>query len=108
MPVFLSMPEWGFLPPGRWKVLLPQGVDGEGNNKVNVNISPYINVIFQGMVCANPCPAGTFGIDCKDRCDCYNGALCDHVSGQCKCLPGFQGDKVGIGEYIFLASIFWL
>ena len=49
---------------------------------------------FQGQVCANPCPPGTFGLSCKDRCDCYNGALCDHVSGECRCLPGFQGDKV--------------
>ena len=45
-------------------------------------------------MCANPCPPGTFGVDCKNRCDCYNGALCDHVSGQCHCLPGFQGEKV--------------
>ena len=52
-------------------------------------------------MCANPCPPGTFGVDCKNRCDCYNGALCDHVSGQCHCLPGFQGEKV----YICLISI---
>ena len=25
---------------------------------------------------------------------CYNGDQCDHVSGQCHCLPGFQGEKV--------------
>ena len=49
---------------------------------------------LKGQVCANPCPPGTYGVDCKNRCDCYNGALCDHVSGQCHCLPGFQGEKV--------------
>ncbi len=44
-------------------------------------------------MCANPCPQGTFGVDCKRRCDCYNGAPCDHVGGDCRCLPGYQGDK---------------
>ena len=48
----------------------------------------------QGRVCANPCPPGTYGVHCKERCDCYNGALCDHVNGKCRCLPGFEGTKV--------------
>ena len=48
----------------------------------------------QGRVCANPCPPGTYGVHCKERCDCYNGALCDHVNGKCRCLPGFEGSKV--------------
>ena len=48
----------------------------------------------QGEVCANPCPPGTFHIDCGRRCDCYNGAECDHVTGQCRCPPGYTGDKV--------------
>ena len=45
-------------------------------------------------MCANPCPPGTYGVHCKERCDCYNGALCDHVNGKCRCLPGFEGSKV--------------
>ena len=49
----------------------------------------------QGEVCANPCPTGTYHVDCKRRCDCYNGAVCDHVTGKCHCLPGFKGAKVG-------------
>ena len=55
---------------------------------------------FQGQVCANPCPPGSYGLECKERCDCYNGALCDHVNGQCHCLPGFQGQKVIIILFI--------
>ena len=31
----------------------------------------------------------------RERCDCYNGAQCDHVNGQCRCLPGYKGEKVG-------------
>ena len=87
-------------------------------------------VRLQGAVCANPCPSGTYHLDCRfpleclvclhnhreiipltglhlvclfggtvwaalrERCDCYNGAHCDHVNGQCHCLPGYKGEKV--------------
>jgi hypothetical protein len=50
--------------------------------------------VLQGAVCANPCPPGSYHKDCKRRCDCYNGAVCDHVNGKCHCLPGYQGTKV--------------
>ena len=49
---------------------------------------------IQGDVCANPCPEGTWGMNCTSRCDCHNGANCDHVTGACLCLPGYRGDKV--------------
>ena len=49
---------------------------------------------WTGDVCANPCPPGTFHIDCKKTCDCYNSAVCDHVTGKCHCQPGFKGSKV--------------
>lgn len=29
--------------------------------------------------------------DCKDRCRCQNGGTCDHVSGACRCPPGWTG-----------------
>ena len=51
--------------------------------------------LIKGVVCANPCPPGTYGLKCAQRCDCYNGAVCDHVTGLCHCLPGFKGEKVG-------------
>jgi hypothetical protein len=53
-----------------------------------------ISCVSQGAVCANPCPPGSYHKDCKRRCDCYNGAVCDHVNGKCHCLPGYQGTKV--------------
>ena len=58
---------------------------------LNVNKKFFIKVV----VCANPCPPGTYGLKCAQRCDCYNGAVCDHVTGLCHCLPGFKGEKVG-------------
>uniref|UniRef100_A0A671MJM2 Zgc:158328 n=1 Tax=Sinocyclocheilus anshuiensis TaxID=1608454 RepID=A0A671MJM2_9TELE len=39
------------------------------------------------------CPAGFFGELCAQSCDCKPGHLCDHVTGQCLCPPGYQGDK---------------
>ena len=55
----------------------------------------HCTVLSQGAVCANPCLPGTHGLDCSLECDCYNGAECDHVTGQCRCPPGYTGDKVG-------------
>ncbi|KAA0192959.1 hypothetical protein HAZT_HAZT011793 [Hyalella azteca] len=38
-----------------------------------------------------PCPVGWWGVNCLETCDCNNGATCDHMTGQCKCLAGFRG-----------------
>ena len=63
-------------------------------NEFGENLKILWICIFQGQVCANPCPYGSYGLECKEKCDCYNGAFCDHINGRCKCLPGFQGIKV--------------
>ena len=51
-------------------------------------------IFHQGAVCANPCPSGTYGPGCGQKCECYNGAGCDHVSGTCHCPRGYTGDRV--------------
>lgn len=48
---------------------------------------------FQGPVCAQPCPFGSFGINCSQECTCRNGGLCDHISGQCQCMAGYIGER---------------
>lgn len=53
-----------------------------------------ICVLFQGDVCANPCPEGTWGYNCSELCDCYNSGQCDHMTGRCKCPSGYIGNKV--------------
>ena len=50
--------------------------------------------LFQGLVCANPCPSGSYGEGCKKKCECYNGAGCDPLNGNCRCKPGYRGSKV--------------
>lgn len=36
---------------------------------------------------------GSFGLDCRERCDCVNADGCDPVTGLCRCLPGWTGEK---------------
>ena len=93
MQILLPVPEWRFMSSRAWEMLLPSWMDGKIKTTLSY-VASFQKFYLKGQVCANPCPQGTYGVDCKNRCDCYNGALCDHVSGQCHCLPGFQGEKV--------------
>ncbi len=43
--------------------------------------------------CNEECPVGTYGEDCKDVCDCANGARCYNIHGGCLCEPGFKGPR---------------
>lgn len=37
------------------------------------------------------CPAGTFGVKCEGVCDCMENSICDYISGECICKPGYKG-----------------
>ena len=37
------------------------------------------------------CPAGSYGVQCLQRCQCENNADCDPISGLCACKPGWRG-----------------
>lgn len=45
-------------------------------------------------LCVNflECEEGTYGPGCKLRCDCKNGATCDHIDGVCSCGLGWHGE----------------
>ena len=88
----VSVSEPGKLSPSDGYLPLPHGLDGELCAPVCHRVRAPC--VVQGEVCANPCPTGTYHVDCKRRCDCYNGAVCDHVTGKCHCLPGYKGAKV--------------
>ncbi|MEQ2167012.1 hypothetical protein GOODEAATRI_034460, partial [Goodea atripinnis] len=34
---------------------------------------------------------GTYGLECRERCDCSHADGCDPVSGYCRCYPGWTG-----------------
>ena len=36
--------------------------------------------------------AGTFGLNCSERCDCSHADGCDPVTGHCCCLAGWTGN----------------
>ena len=44
------------------------------------------------------CLEGTFGQDCAEDCNCYNGGLCDSVSGACTCMGEWSGPHCNISE----------
>ncbi|ETE62786.1 Multiple epidermal growth factor-like domains protein 11, partial [Ophiophagus hannah] len=50
-------------------------------------------VLLTGSVCAQPCPSGTYGVNCSQECPCRNGGQCDHVTGVCLCTAGYMGDR---------------
>ena len=37
------------------------------------------------------CADGFYGPGCESKCECSNGAACDHVSGACTCTEGWRG-----------------
>ncbi|EDO37057.1 predicted protein, partial [Nematostella vectensis] len=49
------------------------------------------NTGWMGRDCSKACPGGTFGVNCTQKCLCYNGGSCDVVSGTCSCPPGWMG-----------------
>ncbi|KAG0718725.1 Multiple epidermal growth factor-like domains protein 6 [Chionoecetes opilio] len=36
---------------------------------------------------------GFWGKGCQEACSCEHGSQCHHVTGECRCPPGFNGDK---------------
>lgn len=51
--------------------------------------------LFPLCRCDKPCTDGAYGDGCRFLCKtCYHGH-CDHVTGSCICLPGFQGERWG-------------
>ena len=39
--------------------------------------------------CEEPCPAGTHGLGCGNRCRCQNGGTCNPITGACFCTQGW-------------------
>ncbi|KAF3688778.1 Multiple epidermal growth factor-like domains protein 11 [Channa argus] len=46
---------------------------------------------WRGEHCKESCPDGTYGLECRERCDCSHADGCDPVSGYCRCYPGWTG-----------------
>lgn len=47
----------------------------------------YVVVVFF-FRCDQKCAPGFYGIDCKLKCNCMNGAECNFQYGTCDCTAG--------------------
>jgi len=64
--------------------------------------------VYEGVcVCVvAACAAGTFGVNCEERCSCMSNSTCDAVTGQCQCSAGWTGDQCQHGQSrVLLSSI---
>lgn len=48
---------------------------------------------WEGQNCEFPCVGSNFGLNCRNSCDCHNGAYCNPVDGTCICAGGYYGTK---------------
>ncbi|GFU53080.1 multiple epidermal growth factor-like domains protein 11 [Trichonephila clavipes] len=48
---------------------------------------------WKGGNCELPCSSDYYGQECKQKCECENGAACNPVDGSCTCTPGYKGKK---------------
>ncbi len=53
------------------------------------------------------CPAGTFGLGCKEKCKCENGGLCDKMTGRCNCGLGWTGELCESGKWSWRRCFSW-
>ena len=66
-----------------------------------VDIVPNSYGLIYTCSCTEECPEGFFGKFCSQQCNCENGGTCDHVTGTCRCVPGFVGPSCAIrGQYL--------
>uniref|UniRef100_A0A672JTY1 receptor protein-tyrosine kinase n=1 Tax=Sinocyclocheilus grahami TaxID=75366 RepID=A0A672JTY1_SINGR len=55
-----------------------------------ISEAPFSSAITRLIV--RSCKAGLWGADCMKSClSCANGGVCDDVTGECICPPGFKG-----------------
>lgn len=75
-------------------------VMSSGCNKIYNMILLCLNRNLTGSACSDPCPEGTFGPQCRGRCDGCDPdtQTCDHVTGDCICKPGKRGQGCAKGR----------
>lgn len=51
------------------------------------------NVSFLMSVSMFLVQEGSYGLDCRESCDCVNADSCDPETGFCHCLAGWTGEE---------------
>lgn len=64
-------------------------------NRLNVSGTCTCQPGFTGDNCDSACPPKTYGRDCMQTCECNweNTASCNPVTGECKCIEGWNGKR---------------
>lgn len=60
--------------------------------------APALHFMWISPLFSTACPDGFYGLECRQACDCLNGAHCDPVTGQCQCPPGWTGPRCAQGR----------
>lgn len=59
-------------------------------------------VLSIGKRCEEECPPGRYGAGCAQLCACSSELdVCDHITGECSCRAGFQGQR-----WVFINIVF--
>ncbi|KAL8563228.1 hypothetical protein ACOMHN_065870 [Nucella lapillus] len=79
--LYSTSPSWGYC-------------DLSSQRSTSYNIRCQCPAGFQGVSCDQPCPEGTWGLNCVKVCICNatNTIGCNPQDGTCVCRPGVQGD----------------
>lgn len=115
----LFLQEWRRLSPRYWSVILDWSAHTcENTQRVQRRVLIDLNYLncagvcecypgWTGANCTIPCPEGTYGNNCSQRCKCQNGGRCRANDGVCKCQPGWVGTHCTDSTYfvIFVVKI---
>ena len=76
-------------------------------NTININRRhQYLNLCHaKSCMFFSECTSGTFGVNCKHRCDTCVGKICEPPDGNCTygCLEGFKGVRCNLSGKLRLA-----
>ncbi len=48
------------------------------------------------VCCCGLMQDGTYGLDCRERCDCSHADGCHPSTGHCRCLTGWTGKELSL------------
>lgn len=57
-----------------------------------MHVNHIITCFMDGILTCAGCPAGFYGQNCEEVCQCQNGAECDFITGGCTCTIGWSGE----------------
>lgn len=66
-----------------------------------INVVKWYKQWNHKLVSILECSEGLYGENCSFNCSCSTYSVCDSVSGNCSCRPGFTGETCSKSEYMY-------